>query len=185
MYSPKHVRQTTIYLGVYFFSPWLEVFPPMCPQQEFLRKPPGLQPSLCRFTLPLRVWWGPNSTNRKDRQISSTEIYKTLTSTSAAYPNTDCGLCLRSKRCSHFLLSKPQLFVGTQKACLVICLIWLNMGFCAETETWLQTKLHIQHNSISLLCKSERLQLIKQSFSYGGLLPSAIWFNVFERQITK
>lgn len=82
-------------------------------------------------------------------------------STTAACSNTSCGLCSRSQRCSHFLLSRPQLSVGTDFRKLVrsFALYGQTLRLCGET-----LKHTVSKFIICLLCKRhERLQLLKQS----------------------
>lgn len=81
-------------------------FPLLYPQQEFLGKPLGFQPSLCSFNT-----MGPRQHN-----------------CCLLYPHTACGLCLRNQRRRHFLQSKPQLFAGTDFEGLV----WSFWPYMAE-----------------------------------------------------
>lgn len=65
----------------------------MYPQQEFLRKPNR------SLTLSVRMFLQIHK--QKQAPLLSAPTY------------ARCGFCLRSQRCGHFLLRKPQLFVGT------------------------------------------------------------------------
>lgn len=135
----------------------------MCPQQEFLENHQDFNP-VCGGSSESTT--GPQLHKQRYGSNKDTHTHKHRCRLPKHRPVVS-GLCVvissrASRRCLWALISK---------ACQVICLIWLNTGFCVETLDAF-AKLHIQH--ICMLRKSEWLELFKQScchLLFGSTFP--------------
>lgn len=117
-----------LYTWSYFFH-GLKFFPLCTHIRNFLENHQDFNP-LCAGLQFLESMMGPNSTNRKEKDLHNTHKHYCCLPEHRLW-----SLFKKSKDVVISSRASHSCFVGTdfKKACLVICLIWLNTGFCVET----------------------------------------------------